>query len=78
LALSIRPRLSSSKSPWGFEQIIYGKGSWDFTWGARLMRQPGAKKIQMRGFIALLHTLASHVCYRAYFQRGLDSGNRQQ
>src|SRR5712675_2026111 len=63
-ALDLGNRLSSSKSPEGFEQIIYGKGSWVIHMVREMLRQPGAKDPDAR-FIALLHTLASKYAYRA-------------
>jgi aminopeptidase N len=63
-ALDLGNRLSSSKSPEGFEQVIYGKGSWVIHMVREMLRQPGAKDPDAR-FVALLHTLASKYAYRA-------------
>jgi aminopeptidase N len=75
-ALDLGNRLNSSKSPEGFEQIIYGKGSWVIHMVREMLRQPGAKDPDAR-FIALLHTLASKYAYRALssadLQREIES-----
>jgi Peptidase family M1 domain len=63
-ALELGSRLSSSKSPSGFEQVIYGKGSWVIHMLREMLRQPGAKNPDVR-FFALLHTLATKYAYRA-------------
>jgi hypothetical protein len=63
-ALDLGTRLTSSKSPEGFEQIIYGKGSWVIHMLREMLRHPGAKDPDAR-FAALLHTLAGKYAYRA-------------
>jgi hypothetical protein len=63
-ALDLGTRLTSSKSPEGFEQLIYGKGSWVIHMLREMLRQPGAKDPDAR-FAALLHTLAGKYAYRA-------------
>ena len=63
-ALDLGTRLTSSKSPEGFEQIIYGKGSWLIHMLREMLRHPGAKDPDAR-FAALLHTLAGKYAYRA-------------
>jgi hypothetical protein len=63
-ALDLGTRLTSSKSPEGFEQLIYGKGSWVIHMLREMLRQPGAKDPDVR-FAALLQTLASKYAYRA-------------
>jgi peptidase M1-like protein len=63
-ALDLGTRLTSSKSPEGFEQLIYGKGSWVIHMVREMLRQPGAKDPDAR-FAALLHTLARKYAYRA-------------
>src|SRR6266849_6614530 len=63
-ALDLGNRLNSSKSPEGFEQIIYGKGSWVIHMLREMLRQPGAKDPEAR-FVTLLHTLTSKYAYRA-------------
>ena len=63
-ALDLGSRLTSSKSPEGFEQVIYAKGSWVIHMVREMLRQPGAKDPDAR-FIALLHNLASKYSYRA-------------
>ena len=63
-ALDLGNRLTSSKSPEGFEQIIYAKGSWVIHMLREMLRQPGTKDPDAR-FVALLHTLAGKYAYRA-------------
>jgi hypothetical protein len=63
-ALDLGTRLSSSKSPEGFEQVIYAKGSWVIHMLREMLRQPGTKDPDAR-FVALLRTLASKYAYRA-------------
>ena len=63
-ALDLGTRLTSSKSPEGFEQVIYAKGSWVIHMLREMLRQPGAKDPDAR-FVALLHTLAGKYAYRA-------------
>ncbi len=63
-ALDLGTRLTSSKSPEGFEQIIYGKGSWLIHMLREMLRHPAAKDPDAR-FAALLHTLAGKYAYRA-------------
>ena len=63
-ALDLGSRLTSSKSPEGFEEVIYPKGSWVIHMLREMLWQPGSKNPDAR-FIALLHTLASKYAYRA-------------
>jgi hypothetical protein len=63
-ALDLGSRLTSSKSPEGFEEVIYPKGSWVIHMLREMLRQPGSKNPDAR-FIALLHTLAAKYAYRA-------------
>jgi hypothetical protein len=63
-ALDLGSRLTSSKSPNGFEDVIYSKGSWVIHMLREMLRQPGAKNPDAR-FTALLHTLATKYAYRA-------------
>jgi Peptidase family M1 domain len=63
-ALDLGIRLTSSKSPEGFEELIYCKGSWVIHMLRELLRQPGAKDPDAR-FEALLHTLTAKYAYRA-------------
>jgi hypothetical protein len=62
--LDLGARLTSSKSPEGFEQVVYGKGSWVIHMLREMLRQPGAKDPDAR-FVALLRTLAGKYAYRA-------------
>jgi hypothetical protein len=63
-ALDLGNRLTSSKSPNGFEDVIYSKGSWVIHMLREMLRQPGAKNPDAR-FIALLRTLSAKYAYRA-------------
>jgi hypothetical protein len=63
-ALDLGGRLTSSKSPNGFEEVIYSKGAWVIHMLREMLRQPGTKNPDAR-FIALLHTLATKYAYRA-------------
>jgi hypothetical protein len=63
-ALELGSRLTSSKSPAGFEEVIYGKGAWVIHMLREMLRQPGAKNPDAR-FFALLHTIATKYAYRA-------------
>ena len=62
--LDLGSRLSSSKSPDGFERIIYPKGSWVIHMLREMLRRAGTKNPDAN-FIALLHTLATKYAYRA-------------
>jgi len=63
-ALALGNRLTSSKSPNGFEEVIYSKGSWVIHMLREMLRQPGAKDPDAR-FTALLRTLSTKHAYRA-------------
>ncbi len=63
-ALELGSRLTSSQSPYGFEDVIYGKGAWVIHMLREMLRQPGAKNPDAR-FFALLHTLVTKYAYRA-------------
>ncbi|MGA2482221.1 MAG: M1 family aminopeptidase [Candidatus Acidiferrales bacterium] len=51
-------RLTSSKSPGGFERVVYGKGAWVFHMLRMMLRQPDSRDPDAR-FRALLRTLAA-------------------
>ncbi len=63
-ALELGSRLTSSKTPAGFEEVIYGKGAWVIHMLREMLRQPGVKNPDAR-FFALLHTLVTKYSYRA-------------
>jgi len=63
-SLSLGSRLVSSKSPEGFEQVVYGKGSWVIHMLRQMLRQPGAKNPDER-FTTLLRTSATKYAGRA-------------
>jgi hypothetical protein len=62
--LTLGRRLSSSKSPAGFDQVVYGKGAWVMHMLRMQLRQPGSRNPDAR-FMGLLHTLATKYAYRA-------------
>ena len=64
-ALPLGNRLNSSKSPSGFEEVIYSKGSWVIHMLREMLRQPSAKDPDAR-FVALLRTISSKYAYRAF------------
>lgn len=63
-ALELGSRLNSSKSPLGFEQVIYSKGAWVMHMLREELRQPNAKDPDER-FNTLLHTMMTKYSYRA-------------
>jgi hypothetical protein len=63
-ALTLGSRLNSSRSPNGFEQVIYNKGAWVIHMLREMLRQPGTK-IPDERFTVLLRTLATKYAYRA-------------
>jgi len=63
-ALTLGMRLNSSKSPAGYEETVYSKGTWIIHMLREMLRQPGAKNPDAR-FIALLHALMTKYAYRA-------------
>jgi len=63
-ALPLGNRLNSSKSPYGFEEVIYSKGSWVIHMLREMLRQPGAKDPDAK-FVAFLLNLSSKYAYRA-------------
>jgi len=63
-SLTLGSRLISSKTPDGFDQLVYGKGSWIIHMLREMLRQPGARNPDER-FIGLLHTLMTKYSYRA-------------
>jgi hypothetical protein len=69
-ALILGTRLTSSKSPLAYEDIIYSKGTWVFHMLREMLRQPavagqpGSKNPDAR-FVALLQTLVTKYAYRA-------------
>jgi hypothetical protein len=69
-------RLNNSKSPDGYEPVIYGKGAWVIHMLRMLLRQPGARDPDAR-FIALLNTLSRKYANRALstedFQREVEA-----
>jgi hypothetical protein len=62
--LSLGYRLRSSKSPGGFTQVIYSKGTWVFHMLRSLLRDPAAKEPDAK-FHGLLKTLLQNYRHRA-------------
>jgi hypothetical protein len=63
-ALPLGNRLNSSKSPFGFEELIYSKGSWVMHMLREMLRQPGAKDPDAK-FVAFLRNISAKYAYRA-------------
>jgi hypothetical protein len=63
-AVVLGSRLSSSRSPDGFDQVVYGKGAWIFHMLREMLREPSAKNPDTR-FMTLLNTLQTKYAYRA-------------
>jgi hypothetical protein len=63
-ALTLGTRLNSSRSPNGYEEIVYAKGTWVIHMLREMLRQPGAKNPDAL-FTALLQKLMTKYAYRA-------------
>jgi hypothetical protein len=63
-ALTLGMRLNSSKSPSGYDSVVYSKGSWIIHMLREMLRQPGSKNPDAR-FTALLQKLVTKYAYRA-------------
>jgi Peptidase family M1 domain len=70
--LVLGTRLNSSRTPEGFESLVYGKGAWVMHMLREMLREPKAKNPDAR-FMALLGTLRSKYAYRA-----LSTGDLQR
>lgn len=74
--LSAGSRLNSSKSPYGYETVIYAKGAWVIHMLREMLRQPGMTNPDAR-FNALLKTISEKYAYRAFtteeFQREVEA-----
>ena len=74
--LSAGSRLNSSKSPFGYETIIYAKGAWVIHMLREMLRQPGAANPEAR-FTTLLKTISEKYANRAFttadFQREVQA-----
>lgn len=70
-SLELGGRLNSSRSPNGFDELVYGKGAWVFHMLREMLRQPNSKTPDAR-FIALLHTLQTKYAYRALSAQDLQ------
>jgi len=65
-------RLSSSRSPQGYNEVVYTKGPWIIHMLRELLRQPNSNDPDAR-FIALLHTLVTK-----YAHTSLSTGELQK
>jgi aminopeptidase N len=63
-SLILGTRLSSSKSPEAYEQIVYSKGAWVIHMLREMLRQPNSPAPDAR-FVALLQSLASRYAQKA-------------
>ncbi len=63
-ALTLGSRLNSSKSPEGYNEVIYSKGPWIFHMLREMLRQQGSKTPDAK-FTSLLQTLSKKYAYRA-------------
>jgi hypothetical protein len=74
--LSAGSRLNSSKSPYGYETVIYAKGAWVIHMLREMLRQPGAANPDAR-FTALLKSISEKYAYRVFttadFQREVQA-----
>jgi peptidase M1-like protein len=70
-ALILGGRLNSSRSPEGFDEVIYSKGAWVIHMLRELLRQPGSNNPDAR-FVTLLQTLC-----RKYANRALSTDDLQ-
>ncbi|PYT79895.1 MAG: hypothetical protein DMG40_14805 [Acidobacteria bacterium] len=75
-ALTLGLRLNSSKSPTGYERLVYSKGSWVIHMLREMLREHGGKQPDER-FIALLQKMVTKYAYRALstndFQHEVES-----
>jgi len=75
-ALTLGDRLNSSKSPAGFEEVIYSKGSWVIHMLREMLREPRSKNPDAR-FTALLRAISTKYAYRAFstddFQKEVEA-----
>src|SRR5436309_526974 len=74
--LTLGVRLNSSKSPTGYERLVYSKGSWVIHMLREMLREHGGKQPDER-FIALLQKMVTKYAYRALstndFQHEVES-----
>jgi hypothetical protein len=70
-ALTLGTRLDSSKSPNGYETVIYSKGAWIFHMLHEMLRRPGDRNPDAR-FSALLRAIATKYAYRAFSTEDLQ------
>ncbi|MGB8474266.1 MAG: M1 family aminopeptidase [Candidatus Acidiferrum sp.] len=75
-ALTLGTRLNNSKSPNGFEDVIYSKGSWVIHMLREMLREPRAKNPDER-FVSLLRAISTKYAYRAFstndFQKEVEA-----
>jgi hypothetical protein len=63
-AMTLGARLDSSRAPEGFNQLVYGKGTWVFHMIHEMLREPRSKNPDQR-FIAFLQGLEKKYAYGA-------------
>ena len=71
-SVTMGTRLTSSKSPDGYEPVVYYKSAWIFHMLREMLREPNSRDPDAR-FIALLHTLVTK-----YAQKSLSTGQLQK
>jgi hypothetical protein len=69
-------RLRSSKSPLGYQWVVYGKGAWVFHMLRSMLREPAAKNPDAR-FARLLTSLAQEYRYKPITTEGLQRAVEQ-
>ena len=69
--LTLGSRLDSSRSPDGFDEIVYGKGAWVFHMIREMLREPKSKSPDAR-FIAFLQGLQTKYAYRSLSTQDLQ------
>ena len=69
--LTLGSRLDSSRSPEGFDELVYGKGAWIFHMIREMLREPKSKNPDA-GFIEFLQGLQKKYAYRALSTQDLQ------
>lgn len=70
-ALTLGTRLTSSRSPDGYEPVIYDKGAWVIHMIREMLREPKAKHPDER-FIQLLQTIQQKYAFKAFSRADLQ------
>jgi Peptidase family M1 domain len=69
--LTLGSRLDSSRSPEGFDELVYGKGAWIFHMIREMLREPKSKNPDAR-FMEFLQGLQEKYAYRALSTQDLQ------